>query len=168
MSNITVRKLRLHELPQLLEFRRHNDYEAYPAKETTKESLLYSVLKFLWHGERMATLVAVREDVILGYVTLVFGRHAKFRGNAYLVSVAVKASERGRGLGTLLFAEVEKYALSRGARRIEFEVFAKNTGALNLYRRIGYEVEGTKRRAVEFAGEYDDLIFMAKILNTHN
>lgn len=164
IKDLEVRHVRLWELPQLLTFRAAYDYEPYPARRGNGESVIYSLLKFLWHGKRIGTIVVVREGEILGYASMVFGKYKQFRGNMYLVSVAVKDGERGKGLGTLLFKEVEDYARSRGTRRIEFDVFAKNTGALRLYKKLGYEVEGVKRRAAVWEDGHDDLVFMAKLL----
>lgn len=165
ISDIKIRELDLWEIPKLLSFRAEHDYR-YPAdKILGRESALYSLLKALWHGERMKVIVASRGKDLVGYVSLVFGKQRKFQGNTYIVSAAVSASERGRGIGTLLFNAAEVYARARGSRRVELEVFSRNTGALELYKRLGYEVEGVKRKAVESNGEFDDLIFMAKFVN---
>jgi len=163
-QKVNIRALKLWEIPKLLKFRSMYDYTATAESGGYQESVLYILLKALWFGDRMMTLIAERNGEIVGYVSAAFGKHAKFRGNVYIVSAAVSSVERGKGIGTQLFNEVERYASSRGTRRIELEVFAQNTGALNLYKRLGYEIEGMKRRAVESGGKYDDLIFMAKLL----
>ncbi len=164
-ANLQIRQLQLRELPELLKFQQENDYKALPEHGGERQSLAYSLLKMFWHGERLVTFVAVDDSGIIGYISLVFGKHRKFRGNAYLVSAAVKASERGKGTGTRLFDAVEIYAKSRGTRRIEFEVFAKNEKAIALYKRLGYQIEGVKRRAVDNGTDLDDLIFMAKFVD---
>ena len=112
----------------------------------------------------MATFIALRDKEVLGYISIVFGKYKKFQGNAYLVSAAVKKEERGQGIGTKLFRAVEGHARENGTRRIEFDVFSSNKRALELYKRLGYEVEGVKRRAVENKQGSDDLVFMAKFL----
>ena len=53
-----------------------------------------------------------------------------------------------------------------GIERVELEVFASNTGAINLYRQLGFVVEGTKKRARKLDGEYDDDVLMALFLNS--
>lgn len=165
LDNVVIRVLQVWEVPKLLSFRKKNDYSVLPGdKDADGESVIYSVLKYLWHGDRIVSLVAIREGEILGYVNLVFGKHRKFRGNAYLVNAAVQVSERGKGVGSLIFKKAEEYAKNRGSRRMELEVFATNTGAVKLYERLGYKIEGVKKRAVENSHDYDDLIFMAKFL----
>lgn len=164
-SGIIIRELKIWEVPELLRFRVANDYNApFEDKDVRSESVFYALLKMLWHGERMANMVAIKDGSIVGYISLVFGKHKKFKGNAYLINAAVSRSERNQGIGTALFNEIENYSRKRGARRIEFDVFASNTRAIKLYEKLGYEIEGVKRRAVENSHGFDDLIFMAKFL----
>lgn len=160
-----IRKLSIVEVPALLQFRSEHDYNApFESRESNKESFVRSILKILWHGERLTTFCAFKERELVGYITLVFGKGAKFKGNCHLVSTAVKPEERGQGIGSKLFEASEKFARDRGARRVELEVFATNTGAIRLYERLGYEVEGRKRKAVANHKGSDDLILMAKFL----
>lgn len=164
-SELIVRELNIWEVSKLLEFRANHDYNApFESRESNKEPLIRSVLKILWHGERLKTFCAFRDDELVGYISLVFGKGSKFKGNCHLVSTAVSPEMRGQGIGTKLFQHAETHSKSRGARRVELEVFASNTGAIRLYERLGYEVEGRKRKAVENHKGSDDLILMAKFL----
>jgi RimJ/RimL family protein N-acetyltransferase len=128
-----------------------------------KESALRILGRMLISGRRINTLVARNSGEFIGYVSLTFPRFRKLRGNAYL-SISVRSTYQGRGVGTELMREAERYARERGIRRIELEVFGKNDGAYRLYRRLGYEEEGRKRRAVFDQGEFDDIIVMAKFI----
>ncbi len=163
---VKIRPLRFTEIPKMLEFRRHYDYRSPLTDGAVKQevSVIHMLLKHLWYRDRLVTLVADEGGEIVGYTTLVLGKSKKFQGNVYLVSAAVCESMRGRGIGTKLFNEAERYARTRSARRIELDVFARNEGAVKLYERLGYEVEGRKRKAVSSPMGDDDLIFMAKLL----
>ncbi|MCR4279483.1 MAG: GNAT family N-acetyltransferase [Candidatus Zambryskibacteria bacterium] len=163
-DEVEIRPLRFHEIPKLLKFRSRNDYYA-SGDMATVDSLLHFFLKAIWHRHRMRTFVATREGALVGYLSLVLGRQRKQRENIYIVSTAVSAENRGQGIGTLLFKELENYAKLRAVKRIELEVFSRNTGAIKLYKRLGYEIEGVKRHAVESEDSYDDLVIMAKLLN---
>ena len=122
----------------------------------------FKVLARMIANRRLKTLVAKEDNQIIGYVSLIFAKFQKFKGNAYL-TIAVRKSHRGKGLGTKLMDAAEDFARERGVRRIELEVFAKNP-AVNLYKRLGYEEEGRRRKAVEYNGEFDDVVLMAKFL----
>ena len=70
---------------------------------------------------------------------------------------------RGRGLGRRLAVETIRAARREGIERIELEVFASNTVALELYRRLGFVTEGVRRRARKLDGQDDDNVVMALI-----
>lgn len=91
--------------------------------------------------------VAVRERRIVGAAVLFFRRGSPV---ARLYSIAVAASERGRGVGERLLAMVEQAARRRGARAIRLEVRAENSGAQRLYERSGWRRFGFR------AGYYED------------
>ena len=63
-------------------------------------------------------------------------------GAAYMVTVDVAQSWRGRGLGRLLIEEVEHRVMGHGALSMELHVFAGNDAAQRLYRRLGYTQTG--------------------------
>ncbi|MDW6057914.1 GNAT family N-acetyltransferase [Streptomyces sp. FXJ1.4098] len=47
---------------------------------------------------------------------------------------------RGHGIGRYLLEQLERHAVSRGATRIMLETGRRNTAALALYHRTGYEL----------------------------
>ena len=71
---------------------------------------------------------------------------------------------QGRGVGTaLLAAAVELAERWLGLHRLELEVYPDNAPALRLYRRFGFEVEGTKRRFALRDGAWTDALAMARV-----
>lgn len=129
-----------------------------------KESPLRVLARMVLSRGRMVTLVAKKQKEMVGYVSLIFPRFSKLKGNAYL-TISIRQAHRGMGIGSELMHEAEVVAKREGARRIELEVFAKNEKALRLYERLGYEKEGIKKRAVTLPGGFDDIIFMAKFIS---
>lgn len=79
--------------------------------------------------------VAIRDRHVVGAAVLFFRRGSPV---ARLYSIAVAASERGRGVGECLLATAEGAARRRGARAIRLEVRAENRGAQRLYERSGW------------------------------
>lgn len=59
-------------------------------------------------------------------------------GEVRIAALAVDAAERGRGVGALLLAAVERYAAERGLRAIRLDVVDTNVGARQLYERVGF------------------------------
>ena len=48
--------------------------------------------------------------------------------------------------------------------RLELEVHANNKAALALYKSFGFEIEGTKRKAILVEDELIDIVIMSRVL----
>jgi RimJ/RimL family protein N-acetyltransferase len=70
---------------------------------------------------------------------------------------------RGKGFGERLLRQAVQDADVFGFRRIELGVFATNTAAAALYRKVGFVEEGIKRMAILVDGTYHDEIIMARL-----
>jgi len=101
----------------------------------------------------------------VGEGVLIPGRLQRTRRTA-TVGVGVLQAHWGLGLGRALMQAVERRARAAGLIRLELTVFAPNARARRLYERLGYAVEGTKRRSVELPerGLVDEIL-MAKLLD---
>lgn len=132
-------------------------------KDERRESALHIIVKLMVSQRRTVTFLAFDDNFVVGYVSIVFPKFKKLKGNAYL-TIAIREAYRGRGVGSALMQKAEEYAKEKGVRRMELEVFGKNERAFDLYKKRSYEVEGTKKEAIEDSGEFDDIIIMAKKL----
>jgi RimJ/RimL family protein N-acetyltransferase len=86
--------------------------------------------------------------------------------HAARLGVEVAPAFRGVGLGDAMMRIAMDWALSRpDLRRVELWVYADNTLAIALYRKHGFEVEGTRRMAMQWKpGDFRDDHLMARIL----
>ncbi|OGG58298.1 hypothetical protein A2853_00015 [Candidatus Kaiserbacteria bacterium RIFCSPHIGHO2_01_FULL_55_17] len=134
-----------------------------PTGSEKKEPFLFSLAKAVLHRRRVHTLLALDGDEAVGYVTIVFGKFRKVGETAYIV-VGVRASHQGKGVGTALLTHAEEFARARDMHRMELEVFERNEGAIRLYEKLGYILEGRRREAVRTESGYSDIIWMGKLL----
>jgi RimJ/RimL family protein N-acetyltransferase len=109
-------------------------------------------------------LVAEVDGEIVGALTCGGGtleadRHVSELG----VYVAKPWRDLGIG-GALLHDAVHWAQLSSVVERVELEVFAGNTRAIHLYRKVGFEEEGRRRRAYIRDGEAVDMVMMALLI----
>lgn len=79
-------------------------------------------------------LHAVVDGEVIGHVWLA----ERFPGSWYIYELEIRAPDREQGLGRAVMAAVERFAVSRGAVRIECNVFAANAAATALVGSEGY------------------------------
>ena len=71
---------------------------------------------------------------------------------------------QGRGVGTALVeAALDLCENWYNFSRVSLEVFVDNAAGLALYRKFGFEIEGTLRAYAFRDGEYTDAYLMARI-----
>lgn len=72
----------------------------------------------------------------------------------------------GKGLGPLLMNELIDWAGSNPRiEALRLHVHAKNSGAISLYERLGFRIEGREVRGIKLEdGSYDDVLMMALFL----
>lgn len=108
-----------------------------------------------------AQYVAVEKDDIVGWADIV-PRELEALKHVGLLGMGVISSHRGMGVGSDLMRNVLEHSWEIGLKRIELEVFSSNTTALTLYKKHGFEHEGTKRNGRYLNGKYEDVHFMAQ------
>jgi len=68
-----------------------------------------------------------------------------------------------QGIASRLLAEVIAWAPSARVKRLELMVHTTNAKAIAVYRRLGFEVEGTRKCSLLVDGEYVDEYCMSYI-----
>jgi len=106
--------------------------------------------------------VAEVDGLIVGWSDFVSQGKQSLSHSANLGMGVIKEYRR-KGIGDALLIAVTHAALDRGFVRLELEVFANNEAAIALYKKHGFELEGTKRRARKIDGAYIDTHKMSKI-----
>ncbi|HXV32373.1 MAG TPA: GNAT family protein [Gaiellaceae bacterium] len=109
-------------------------------------------------------LLAEEDGVLLGYVGAYGGEARRNRHEAHVV-LGVRAAASGRGIGTALLRALDTWAAEHGVHRLELTVMAHNERAIALYRKCGYELEGTRRHSLRVEGRWVDELAMAKLLS---
>lgn len=109
-------------------------------------------------------LVAEKDNRgLVGFLMSVGGNAKRNKHSSYIVMGILK-EYRGKGIGTKLFEELERWALNHNIRRLELTVVTRNEAALSLYKKMGFEIEGTKRHSLRIDGKFIDEYNMSKLL----
>ena len=117
-------------------------------------------------GKEGAIFVALENESIIGVLSVQRSSHSQLR-HCCEFGIGVLKKYRGRGVGTKLIEEMESWCQSEGIERIELSVLRNNPGAISLYERLGFKLEGCKKGAVRIGSCYVDLLEMAKLTGSN-
>jgi putative acetyltransferase len=107
-------------------------------------------------------IVALLRDKIVGAAG--FERYQGRRHHAAYLGMGVHDDHVGQGIGTaLLRALIDTADNWLGIRRMELTVYTDNAPAIALYRRHGFEVEGTLSSFALRDGQFVDALTMARL-----
>ena len=110
----------------------------------------------------LVCFVVQAADEVVGFITAVQGTQNRTKHRAYLVTGVLEAYRR-RGLGRKLFERIFDWGRSRAIERLELTVVTTNAAAVALYTKVGFEIEGTRRRSLRVDGQWSDEFQMAKL-----
>lgn len=108
-------------------------------------------------------LVAIAEGIVVGWCDICRSDGA-WSSHVGSLGMGVVRPWRGQGIGLRLIGETVEAARLSGFERVELEVYASNARAMALYEKVGFEVEGRRRRAVLRDGVEDDVLIMGLLL----
>lgn len=98
-------------------------------------------LDWILRNPKAMTLVEDEGAGVVGALMLLFEGQV-----CRVLSVAVLPNERRRGLGRRMMIATEEISRGRGCTIIRLEVSTRNLGAIEFYRRLGYEIDGVLPR----------------------
>ena len=84
-------------------------------------------------------------DKTLNAFTSTFQMVNKSESEMYFRKLATLPEFEGRGIGKANLAYMESFARKQGCSKALLDVYVKSVHAISLYRRLGYQVIGTKR-----------------------
>lgn len=105
--------------------------------------------------------VACLGERVVGWCDISRGRAEIGRSHVGTLGMGVVRDYRGQGIGEKLMRTTVAAAIAQGVKRIELEVRTGNTAAIALYKKVGFELEGTRRAAGFQDGAYYDLHHMS-------
>ncbi|WEK49985.1 MAG: GNAT family N-acetyltransferase [Candidatus Kaistia colombiensis] len=107
------------------------------------------------------TFVATDEDRVVGWCDIIRNERREIHRHRGALGIGIVAPYRHQGIGRRLMETAISAAWATGMTRIELDVRADNQNAIALYKRLGFEMEGTQRNAGWIDGSYHDVHSMA-------
>lgn len=84
---------------------------------------------------------------------------------AYIVK-GIAETFRGQGVGTKLFMELDQWTKYHTIHRLELTVVTRNEAGLSLYKKMGFDIKGTKKHSLCIGEEFVDEYYMAKFIQS--
>jgi len=134
MKEITIRSGRVKDLPQVLELIK--ELAAYVGlSDQVENSVAQMEVDGFGDNSVYELLVAERDGAILG-TSIYYYRYSTWKGKRlYLEDLVVKESERGKGIGKLLFEATMKKTLSEKCSGMMWQVLDTNKTAMDFYKK---------------------------------
>ncbi|MBM7619137.1 RimJ/RimL family protein N-acetyltransferase [Bacillus tianshenii] len=128
-------------------------------RKVTGEQLRKNRIGPLEKDQSSNFLVAVDGEELIGYLMAIGSTTQRTAHSVYLV-IGVSETARGKGVGTELFRKMVEWAKNRNLHRLELTVMIHNEAAINLYKKMGFEIEGVKKHSLFVDGTFVDELYM--------
>jgi L-amino acid N-acyltransferase YncA len=111
---------------------------------------------------RAPRLVAIEDDVIVGWGALSpVSKRAVYAGVAE-VSIYVGENMRGRGVGSLLLETLVIQSENRGIWTLQASIFPENAASISLHKSCGFREVGTRHRIGKLRGVWRDTVLFER------
>lgn len=103
--------------------------------------------------------VALSDQEVVGWCDIVRSG-VETHSHCGVLGMGVLPAYRGRGIGRDLVAHAIEAAWRRDFLRIELGVRESNVAAISLYKKMGFVVEGVRRKAARLGEQFEDTLVM--------
>jgi RimJ/RimL family protein N-acetyltransferase len=134
-----------------------------PGERTATAKEQETLLSAMLSAENCTVLVAEEAGRLVGYIGAYGGIYRR-NSHTVCVVIGVLQTHSGRGFGSKLFEELEKWARQKRVHRLELTVMTHNAIGIALYKKMGFEIEGTRIHSMLVDGTFVDEYYMAKLL----
>lgn len=161
MSEIVIRHIETRDAEALRQINAHP--EVYPSVLQLPHPSVEMWQERLKPQPGLRHLVACIDEQVVGHLALRVEQNPR-RSHVATPGLSTDPEFRQRGVGSALMREMNNLCDNwLRIERIELTVFVDNAPAVALYRKFGFEVEGTGKRYALRNGKYVDAYFMARV-----
>ena len=135
-----IREIKVEDAKIILQLSKQLDEETKfmlyePGERTATAEQQEQMIHRFVENEYATIFVAIEDERIVGFV-LVNGNNIQRKRHVAPIVIGILQEYSGRGIGTRLFKEVEKWARLHDIWRLELTVMAHNTRAQALYKKL--------------------------------
>ena len=168
MTAIEIREIQDADASAYIELLQRLDRESTfllwePGERTITVEALRAHMQTVDRTQRLH-LLATCDDQLVGFLVCIRGAVRRLRHRCDF-TMAVASEHQRKGVGAGLLRATEDWAIANGIRRIELTVMSHNLGAIALYEKAGFVLEGVKRGAIQVDDAPVDECVMGKTLD---
>ncbi|HEY8774819.1 MAG TPA: GNAT family N-acetyltransferase [Gaiellaceae bacterium] len=117
-----------------------------------------------WDAGHLAELrlVAERDGEVIGWTALSPTSRRDCYAGVAEESVYIAESAWGQGLGKTLLTELVTRADAAGIWTIQTSIFPENVASIELHKRCGFRVVGTRQRIAQLDGVWRDTVLLER------
>ncbi|MEH7458799.1 GNAT family protein [Bacillus sp. JJ1127] len=168
-ENIKLSAIRAEDVEKMAiwqedsEYLRNVDTDA-AIPQSLHEIKEYELLKSRKSNGVSFMLRTIQEDILIGFVAL---HSIEWNNRAGLLAIGIGDKDhRGKGYGTEGLRLILKYAFHElNLHRVGLDVISYNQPAIKAYEKVGFQMEGCMREAVQRDGKKFDRIIMGILQN---
>lgn len=166
-ENMHIRQIDINDAEKFLELSKKIDESNFmlyePGERTTTIDEQREILKGIVGDPQSIIFVAEVNGSLVGFIKAFGGKVNRNKHSAYLV-LGVLSEFQGQGIATKLFHEIFIWAKEKQMTRLELTVIKNNMKALNLYKKMGFVVEGEKVHSLMINGSPVNEYYLFKLL----
>ncbi|QQZ09611.1 arsinothricin resistance N-acetyltransferase ArsN1 family A [Heyndrickxia vini] len=164
MKEVKIRLATINDLEDVLSIYNEGIEDRIATLEMETKDLNYMFDWFHKHQERYKTIVAELYGDIIGWASLNQYNSRKAYDGVADLSVYIKRSYRGKGIGGKLLSAIEIHARENEFNKIVLSTFPFNQLGQGLYRKKGFREVGVFEKQGKLDGEFVDVMVMEKLL----
>lgn len=165
---MNIRMISVEDAQQFLELNMRLDRETQfmllePEERANTVEQIKARIEGTLKRSNEAVFVLEENKMLVGYASIIGGFCRRNQHKASIVT-GILQSHVGKGYGTLLFTALMEWAKNSPLHRIELSVMTHNKRAIALYKKFGFEIEGTQKDSLFVDHSYVDEFMMALII----
>lgn len=158
MDKLIIRKMETSDLNEVLKIYK----EGIETGMATFETIVPS--NQIWDERHHATLrfVAEEHNRVVGWIAISPVSTRTVYSGVGEVSVYISSDSKGKGIATELFKVLIEESEKAGFWTLQSSIFAINASSIQLHKKMGFRIVGTREKIAQLHGKWHDTVIMEK------
>jgi len=158
MDKLIIRKMETSDLNEVLKIYKGGIETGMATFETIVPS------NQVWDERHHVTLrfVAEEHNRVVGWIAISPVSTRTVYSGVGEVSVYISSDSKGKGIATELFKVLIEESEKEGFWTLQSSIFAINTSSIQLHKKMGFRIVGTREKIAQLHGKWHDTVIMEK------